>query len=252
MQPCLQVQDLHAGYNGKTVLQGVSFQVLPAEIRVLLGGSGCGKSTLLNYILGLEKYGSGLVRYFGAEFRVSIDPLPISVRRNMGVLFQNGALLSSLSVSENVGLPIRVHKPWIPPEVRRELIAQKLELVGLLSAWNKLPSELSGGMKKRAALARAMALDPQLLLCDEPSAGLDPITSFALDELLLSLRAKSGVSILVVTHELRSIAAIADSVLYLAGGGIIFDGTLEDAMKSEISEIKSFFLPEGIHATHKK
>jgi len=250
MEPILQVWDMEAGYDGRTILRGIHFSVMPGEIRVLLGGSGCGKSTLLNHILGLEISGSGKVSYFGEEFRIGIDPLPASVRCRTGVLFQNGALLSSMSVAENVELPIRVHKPWIPQAVRREIVAQKLDLVGLLDAWDKLPSELSGGMRKRAALARAMALDPQFLLCDEPSAGLDPATSFALDQLLLSLREKAGVSILVVTHELRSIRSIADKVLFLADGGIIFDGTLEDAMHSDVNELKSFFHSEVPRATH--
>lgn len=237
----LEVENLKAGYNGNVVLHDVSFAMAPREIRVILGGSGCGKSTLLNNVLGLEKAMAGKLHLLGTELRAGIDPIPVSLRERTGVLFQNGALLSSLTVAENVALPIRLHRPGTPDTVIAEMVAARLSKVHMLHAYHKMPGELSGGMRKRAALARAIALDPQLLFCDEPSAGLDPVTSRSLDELLLELRDTLGLAVIIVTHELDSIRTIADRLLFLHQGRVLFDGSLNDGLASDNPTVADFF-----------
>lgn len=241
MESVLRVSHLKAGYGKRVVLNDVSFEVAPREIRIILGTSGCGKSTLLNNILGLERSFSGTIAFWDKELRAGIDPVPDSVRTRMGVLFQGGALLSSLPVFDNVALPLKLHRPGLSDDVVREMVADALEKVHLLHAFHRLPSELSGGMRKRAALARAIVLEPELLFCDEPSAGLDPVTSRSLDDLLLELRDVLGVSIVIVTHELASIKAIGDRVLFLHKGDVLLDGTLDEGLSSQVPEIRNFF-----------
>ncbi|MCQ2107404.1 MAG: ATP-binding cassette domain-containing protein [Fibrobacter sp.] len=240
MTPLLKVEHLKAGYGGRVILKDVSFEVAPSEIRVILGGSGCGKSTLLNNILQLEKPLGGNISFFGTSYPAT-TPIPDDVRKRTGVLFQGGALLTSLTVAENVALPLKRHKPYLPKKIMDEIIADRLEKVHMMHAFNKYPSELSGGMKKRAALARALALDPELLFCDEPSAGLDPITARSLDELLLTLRDDLKISVVIVTHELDSIKTICDKFVFLKQGEVLLDGTLQQGLESNIPEIRTFF-----------
>ncbi len=237
----LSVRNLKAGYGKKVVLESISFDVLPQEIRVILGGSGCGKSTLLNNILGLERALAGEIEFLGVKLRAGIDPLPNSVRVKTGVLFQGGALLSSYTVAQNIALPLSIHRPELSAPVVREMVAEALGKVNMLHAFHKLPSELSGGMKKRAALARAIILEPQVLFCDEPSAGLDPITARSLDDLLLELRETLRLSIIIVTHELESIKAIGDKILFMSSGNVLLNDTLENALHSGVPEISDFF-----------
>ncbi|NLB63437.1 MAG: ATP-binding cassette domain-containing protein [Fibrobacter sp.] len=232
---------MRAGYGTLEVLSDISFDLAPGSIRIILGTSGCGKSTLLNNILGLEVAWGGTLDLLGHHLRAGVDPIPLEVRQQCGVLFQNGALLSSITVAENVALPLRMHHPEIKEDILREMVAQKLESVSMLHAWHRLPGELSGGMRKRAALARAMILDPQILFCDEPSAGLDPVTSNELDKLLLKLRSELGITMLVVTHELNSIDTIADDVLFLSQAKVLFDGSLNAAKNSSEAEVANFF-----------
>ncbi|MCL2261432.1 MAG: ATP-binding cassette domain-containing protein [Fibromonadales bacterium] len=244
--PILSVSHLKAGYGKKIVLHDISFSMNKGEIRAILGTSGCGKSTLLNNILGLEKAIGGDIEILGTKLKAGKEQLPISVQKRMGVLFQNGALLSSLTVFQNVALPIRLHKPDTPEYEIKDMVASRLEKVNMLHAIDKLPSELSGGMKKRAALARAIALDPELLFCDEPSAGLDPVTSRSLDDLLLFLRETLKLSVLIVTHELDSIKTIADKILFLKTGDVLLDCDLKDGLESEIAEVQNFFKRKGL------
>ena len=236
----LKVERLRAGYGGKLVLEDVSLAVKPREIRIVLGASGCGKSTLLKNVIGLERPLAGSIEMLGAKVDWSQGRPSIDQLRRIGVLFQGGALLSSLTVGENVALPMRIHNPGLPPPVVEELVRIKLSQVKLDHAYAKLPNELSGGMRKRAGLARAIVNDPELLFCDEPSAGLDPITSRGLDELLLELRETLGITMVVVTHELDSIRTLCDRLTYLSKGKVICDGTLAEAEASGPPEVKDF------------
>ncbi|MDY6331158.1 MAG: ATP-binding cassette domain-containing protein [Hallerella sp.] len=239
----LEVKHLRAGYGQKVILEDISFTVQPREIRMILGASGCGKSTLLNNILKLEHAISGTLSFFGEEIPTK-EPIPDRIRRRTGVLFQGGALLTNLTVAENVALPIRRSYPKLSKTTLDEIVADRLEKVHLLNAFYKFPAELSGGMRKRAALARAIAFEPELLFCDEPSAGLDPVTSRSLDELLLELRDTLGVSVVIVSHELESIKTITDKFIYLQNGNILMDGTLDEGLHSEIPVIHDFFARE--------
>ena len=200
-------------YGGYTVMQALDFSVKRGEIKVLMGGSGCGKSTLLKHLIGLEQARSGQIYYDDDLFDPS-SPGIERMRRRFGILFQNGALWSSMSVAENIALPLEQFTDLGAKEIG-EIVDFKLSLVGLGGFGHRYPSELSGGMRKRVGLARAMALDPEVLFFDEPSAGLDPLSSLRLDELILELRDALGATVVVVTHELASIFAIADSALFL-------------------------------------
>lgn len=236
----VHVKGVVAGYGDRTILDGVDMAVRPGEVRVILGGSGCGKSTLLKCCIGLLKPWKGSVDVLGADLsQIEGEPLKQTLTR-VGVLFQYGALLGSLPIGENVALPLREHTD-LPEEVIREIVRLKLALVELSHAEFLLPSELSGGMRKRAALARAMALDPQIIFCDEPSAGLDPLTSAELDELLLRLKDRFGMAVVVVTHELASIETIADRVTMLSAGKVVADGALAEVKETEHDEVRAFF-----------
>lgn len=239
----VSVRDLVVQYGSKRVLTGISTEIVPLEIRVILGASGCGKTTLLKAMTGLLKPQKGTIRLFGNEIGDQDDPATIDVLKKAGVLFQNGALLGSLTVEENVSLPLQMHTD-LPEPLVKEIAAFKLSQVGLPDAGRLYPSELSGGMRKRASLARALALDPPLLFCDEPSAGLDPVTSSGLDHLLLGLRETLGITIVVVTHELRSIEKIADTISFLHSGALLFDGSFAQARELTSGPVSDFFSPQ--------
>ena len=202
----IEVEHLDAGYPGVKVLEDVNFTVAKGEVFALLGGSGCGKSTIMKHLIGLNPVIAGTIRIDGLEMN---DENHERILRRIGVMYQSGALFGSMSVIENVMLPLEEFTR-LPAAARRTLALMQLELVGLRDAAEKMPADLSGGMKKRAAIARAMALEPAILFLDEPSAGLDPVTSAALDDLILRLRETRSVTFVVVTHELPSIFRIAD------------------------------------------
>ena len=202
----ISVEHLDAGYPGVRVLQNVNFDIAKGEVFALLGGSGCGKSTMMKHLIGLNPALAGKITIDGLVMNEVNRP---QILRRIGVMYQSGALFGSMSVLENVMLPLEEFTR-LPFQLRRTLALMQLELVGLKEAADKMPADLSGGMKKRAAIARAMALEPAILFLDEPSAGLDPLTSSALDDLILRLRDTRGVTFVVVTHELPSIFKIAD------------------------------------------
>lgn len=221
----IQVKDLIGGYGEEIILNRVSFEVYEGEIFVILGGSGCGKSTLLKHLIGLLRPFHGQVTIDGDDVINSDEETFRSILKKFGVLYQSSALLGSMTVAENVALPILEYTDLQQKSVDT-LVKMKLNLVDLLGYENYLPSELSGGMKKRAGLARAMALNPKILFFDEPSAGLDPVTSVGLDNLIIHLNKALGTTMVIVTHELQSILTVAHRVIMLdkSTRGIIAEG----------------------------
>jgi phospholipid/cholesterol/gamma-HCH transport system ATP-binding protein len=243
----ISVRDLDVGYGRTAVLRGMNFAIAQGRITAVVGASGSGKSTLLKTLIGLLSPLAGEVRLSGERIDFDSERSLRTLYRRIGVLYQNSALLGALTLVENVALPIRMHHPEWPREKERAAVRAMLGRVGLHDCEAKYPFELSGGMRKRAALARAMILEPDLILCDEPSAGLDPITSAGLDELLIELRTGHGVTFVVVTHELRSIARIADRVLVLRDGRIHYDGDYADLLRSDDPYLREFFLRKSDH-----
>ncbi len=240
MEPVIELEKVSAGYGDVTVLKDISVKIKPGKITVILGGSGCGKSTLLKTILRLKDASAGRITMLGKNVVELREGEYHELLKNVGVLFQNGALLNSMTLYENVIIPLEQHT-GLPSEVADRMVRVQLDHLGLgMDLW-KLPGELSGGMRKRAALARALILSPSILFCDEPSAGLDPVTSARIDELLLGLRDQLDMSIVVVTHELDSIRRIAGDLIFLDQGNSIFQGTLEEAMATENEVVRDFF-----------
>ena len=232
-QPAIAVDDLECGYDGRVLLQHVTFAVQPGELFFVIGGSGCGKSTLLRHMIGLQKPTAGKIRYFGESFTDATLARRRQLLRTFGVLYQNSALWSSLTLRENITLPLEEYTPLRRRE-RNELAALRLAQVGLSGYEDYYPGEISGGMKKRAGLARALSLDPAIVFFDEPSAGLDPVTSRKLDELVLQIRATLGTTMVIVSHELDSIFSIADRVILLEreAKGIIAEGNPAQLLKT--------------------
>ncbi|MGQ4806716.1 Vitamin B12 import ATP-binding protein BtuD [Candidatus Entotheonellaceae bacterium PAL068K] len=213
-QARIRIQDLTMAYGSFVIQRHLTFEVQRGEIFIIMGQSGCGKSTLLRHLIGLKAPAHGDVLYDGESFWHGLDADRERMRRRFGVLFQSGALWSSMTLAENVALPLGEYTDLSPSQIR-DVVSLKLALVGLAGFEAFYPAEISGGMQKRAGLARAMALDPDILLFDEPSAGLDPISSRRLDDLILELRDSLGTTVVVVTHELASIFAIGDKAVFL-------------------------------------
>ena len=242
--PIIVVKDLAARFGENVVFEGVSFQVYKGEVLVIVGASGCGKSTLLKIMIGLQKPYSGQVLYQGMDITRAEEKELNQYRQNIGVLFQSGALLGSMTIKENIELPLQEYTNLDPATINN-IIKMKLGMVNLAGYENHHPSELSGGMKKRAAIARAMALDPRVLFFDELSAGLDPVTAAELDDLIIKTDEALGTTMVIVTHELESIYKIAHRVLMLdkEAKGIIAEGKpLELKEQATDPRVKSFFL----------
>ncbi len=201
-------------YGTSVIQRDLNFAINEGDIFVIMGGSGCGKSTLLKHMLGLFKPSSGDILYDGASFFQASDSERGAMRQRWGITYQSGGLFSAMTLAENITLPLELYTRYTPAEIA-EIVAYKLALVGLAGYQSYYPSEISGGMQKRAALARAIALDPQILFFDEPSAGLDPISSRLLDELIVQIKESMGATVVIVTHELPSIFAIANNSVYL-------------------------------------
>lgn len=223
--PEIALKGVSVGYGDRVVLSDVETVLPGGRISVILGGSGCGKSTLLRNIIGLVPIKSGRIILDGRDMDSLNAAERLEVRQRMGVLFQDGALLGSMRLGENIALPLREHTD-LTDSLIEEVVRLKLKLVGLADFMDYFPGELSGGMRKRAGLARAMALDPAILLCDEPTSGLDPVTAADMDQLVLELKSTFDMTIVVVTHDLASLYAIADHVVVLNAGRMLFEGTL--------------------------
>ena len=240
--PAIEVSHLDCGYDSRVILKDVNFTVRPGEIFFVIGGSGCGKSTLLRNLIGIHTPMAGTVSFFGESFTGGNTSRRREFLKTFGVLYQGGALWTSLTLRQNVALPLEEYTTLTRRE-REELATLKLAQVGLAGSEDYYPAEISGGMKKRAGLARALALDPAILFLDEPSAGLDPITSRRLDELVLEIRDRLGTTMVVVSHELASIFSIADRVIMLdrEERGIVAEGPPgELAAKSKDPRVLEF------------
>src|SRR5882724_10419571 len=235
----VSVRDLRVNYGEREILHGISFDVTRGETLVILGGSGSGKSTLLRTLVGLEKPSSGQIWIKGQDI-AAISPEEMDeIRKKIGMSFQGGALFGSMTVGENVALPLREHTK-LEESTIEIMLRLKLEQVGLAGFEYYMPSQLSGGMKKRAAVARALAMDPEILFFDEPSAGLDPITAAGIDQLILELKRAFRMTIIVVTHELASAFLIADRMLLIDKGNIVALGTVQEMRASAQPRVRQF------------
>ncbi len=213
-KPIIQVDHLSIGYENKIIMQDLSFAIAKGDIFIIMGGSGCGKSTLLRTLTGLIPAQTGRIWIRNTDFIHASPKEKLEIRKHSGILYQGGALFSSMTLAENVALPLQYYTAYTPDKIR-QIVAFKLALVGLAGYEEYYPSEISGGMRKRAGLARALALDPEIVYFDEPSAGLDPISSKNLDDLILQINKTLGTTIIVVTHELPSIFAIGKNSIFL-------------------------------------
>jgi phospholipid/cholesterol/gamma-HCH transport system ATP-binding protein len=240
VEPLISVRDVVVSYGGRRVLDGINLDIARGETMVLLGGSGSGKSTLLRHIIGLERPQAGRILVNGIDLATSVEKDLKMVRRSIGVAFQNAALFNSMSVEDNVALPLREHTRLAESTISL-MTWMKLAVVGLAEYGNHRPQELSGGMKKRAAVARALSLDPEILVFDEPSAGLDPIVAAEMDELILGLKRAFSMTVVVVTHEMASAFRIADRMAMLYQGSLIAVGTKEELRSSHHPRIRQFF-----------
>jgi phospholipid/cholesterol/gamma-HCH transport system ATP-binding protein len=237
--PLISVRDLVVEYDGRRVLDGLNLDIEPGQITVLLGGSGSGKSTLLRHILGLQHPKSGSISIKGIDITTCSQADLKTIRRSVGVAFQSAALFNSLSLEENVALTLREHTA-LAPSVIDLIVWLKLAGVGLADFGKLHPQELSGGMKKRAAVARALALDPEILVLDEPSAGLDPIVAAELDELIVFLKETFQITALVVTHEMHSAFRIADRIAMLFDGRLLAVGTKDEIRANQNPRVRQF------------
>ena len=240
-------RELTVGYGESPVLCDLTFGIPVGQITTVVGISGSGKSTLLKTLAGLLPPLAGCFEFAGRAIDYRSESSLNFLYDKIGVLYQGGALLNGLNLFENVALPIRMRYPEMPEEMVRDMVHASLAQVELAASAEKFPAELSGGMAKRGGLARALVLDPDLVFCDEPSSGLDPITSQRLDDLLLHLRETFRMTLVVVTHELRSIARVADRVLLIDGGGLRFNGPYRDMLASDDPFVQTFLLRKDRH-----
>src|SRR5580700_1208238 len=238
--PVVAVENVYKSFPGHKVLNGINLRVNQGETLAVLGRSGTGKSVSLRLIIGLDTPDSGTIRVHGQDIAgLALDQMG-EIRKKMGFLFQHAALYDSLTVGQNVAFPLEHHRRDMPKSERDGRVRQLLGEVGMEDALNKMPSDISGGMQKRAGLARALALEPEILLLDEPTAGLDPISSGEIDELILKLQTERRMASIVVTHDLHSARTIADRLALLNEGDVVIEGAFEDLQQSDIGFVKEF------------
>ncbi|MGD1022035.1 MAG: ABC transporter ATP-binding protein [Candidatus Sulfotelmatobacter sp.] len=238
--PVVAVEDVHKSFGTQKVLSGINLAVRRGETLAVLGRSGTGKSVLLRLVIGLEKPDSGSVRIQGQDIAgLALDQLG-EIRKKMGFLFQHAALYDSLTVEQNVAFPLQHHKKDMSKSEQRDRVHELLAEVGMESGFAKMPSDISGGMQKRVGLARALALEPDILLLDEPTAGLDPISSAEIDDLVLKLQEEHHMASIVVTHDLHSAKTIADRLALLNEGAVVIEGSFEELQESDIEFVKEF------------
>ena len=253
MNPVLKVQNLQKWFGARKVLDGIDFEVHEGETLVIMGGSGCGKSTLLKILIGLLEADGGEVHILGQNMTSASEDERNEIRKSFGMLFQGCALFNSITVGENVALPLKEHTS-LDQSITEIIVKVKMELVGLTGFESLRPFEISGGMKKRVALARAIALDPKIVFYDEPGAGLDPITARVIDHLILDLTKKLNMTSVVVTHEMESAFRIADRMIVLQKGQVVATGTPEEIRSCEHPYVKQFIHgeidgPVSLHET---
>lgn len=239
--PVIEVDDIHTRFGQQVIHAGIDLTIGRGELVAIIGGSGSGKSTLLREIVGLQRPTAGRVRLLG-EAVWNAEPETLNaVRRRVGMLFQDGALFSSLSVGENIAVPLREHTTLGAGSIE-QLVMLRMGLVGLKEADAcKMPSELSGGMRKRVGIARALALEPEILFLDEPTSGLDPVTARQFDQLLLSLNRSLGITVLLITHDLDTLIGIASRIIVIGGGKVIADGSLEAVRDIDDPWLRAYF-----------
>jgi len=235
----VELKDVHTSFNGVLVHSGINLCIKEGEVMSLIGSSGVGKSVLLKELIGILKPDKGEILVMGRDIVPLKEEELIKIRRNIGILFQGSALFDSLTVYENVAYPLREHTKLKEKEIE-EKVREKLGLVGLEGVGQKLPDELSGGMKKRVGLARAIAVEPKIILYDEPTTGIDPITAEKINELILDLQHKLGTTTIVVTHDLHCVKKVTNRLAMLSEGKIITEGTWDDLENSEIKVIRDF------------
>jgi len=244
VSPAIDIRSLRVAYGETVVLDGIDVQVAPSEIAIVVGGSGCGKSSLLKTVIGLVQPDAGQIEVLGQDSALLDEQARAALNMRLGVMFQYGALLNSLTIGQNIALPLEMHSD-LEPALIADIVRTRLGLVGLDNVYDRYPNELSGGMRKRAALSRAMVMDPEILLCDEPGAGLDPVTAAEIDELLLTINRELGTTIVIVTHELLSIERLDGRLIMLDQGQVIFTGSVSLAKRSHHPVVHPFFHPGG-------
>ncbi|PSR52424.1 ABC transporter ATP-binding protein [Adhaeribacter arboris] len=247
----IEVHNIHKSFNGTKVLNGITGVFEAGKTNLLLGASGTGKSVLLQCIVGLIKPDIGSITYDGKVFTNNKLDLRQEIRRKIGMLFQGGALFDSMTVEENVEFPLRMQSSMTKEE-RRDRVNFCLKRVGLENAGKKMPSEISGGMKKRVGIARAIAPNAKYLFCDEPNSGLDPLTSIKIDELIYEITKEFDITTVVVTHDMNSVMEIGDHIMYMYKGNKVWEGTKDDIMNTNIKELNEFIFASSLMRAAKK
>jgi phospholipid/cholesterol/gamma-HCH transport system ATP-binding protein len=235
----IEIKGIEKAFSGKEVLQGITSKFEKGQTNLIIGGSGTGKSVLLKCMIGLVKPDSGQVLYNGRDFYNSDKDTQQSIRREMGVLFQGGALFDSKTVEENVRFPLDMLTDQSVSE-KQDRVAFCLQRVGLDAAAKKMPSEISGGMKKRVGIARAIVMNPMYLFCDEPNSGLDPLTSVKIDELIKEITEEYGITTIIITHDMNSVLEIGDNIIFLYQGHKLWEGKKDDITHTDVAELKEF------------